>query len=141
MTAALRRLLDRPLVRFGLVGALNTADYAVVFVLLHQVMGYLPAHVLAYAASLCGSYLLNCRYTFRVRPRWSSFVRFPLTNATSFLVSTTALALLVSQWGLPVAPSLVVAYALPIPVAFLLSRRILRPAAPAVAGPEVIRPG
>ena len=109
-----------------MVGAVNTADYAVLFWALHHVTGYLVAHVVAFIVSLGGSYLLNCAFTFRVRPSWSSLVRFPLTNATSFVVSTLVLAVLVSGLGLPVLPCLVAAYAAPIPVAFVLSRRILQ---------------
>lgn len=129
----LRALLRLPFVRFGLVGVANTAVYALTFLLLHQVMGYLPAHVLALLVSVVGSYLLNCRFTFGVRPSWGSFVRFPLTNATSFVVSTGMLALLVSGLGWETTPALVVAYAAPLPVTFLLSRRILQ-ATPRTAG-------
>lgn len=124
--------LDRATLRqlgsFALVGVVNTAVYAVVFLVALHAVDYLVAHVVAFVVSMVGSFFLNCRITYRVRPTLKAFLIFPLTNAASFVVSTSSLAVLVSGLGLPVRAAVLVAAVLPIPVTFLLSRRILAPA-------------
>jgi putative flippase GtrA len=112
--------------RFVAVGVLNTADYYATFLLLDRVTWYLLAHALAFALSSCGSFFLNCRFTYRVRPTWRKFMLFPLTVGVNFAVTTAALALLVQAWGVPPSLAAISAAMFAVPFTFLLSRRVLK---------------
>ena len=91
----MNRLLAGQVVRFALVGVVNTGTYYGLYLLLRPWIGYLPAHVVAFALSTCGSYLLNTYVTYRTRPSWRTFALFPLTVAANFVITTTGVAGLV----------------------------------------------
>ncbi len=71
----------RHILRFGVVGVVNTGVYYALYLVFNTVMPYLAAHLLAIAISMVGSFFLNCYWTFRTRPTWRKFALFPLTNA------------------------------------------------------------
>jgi len=128
--------------RFAVVGVLNTGTFYALYLLLHTWLPYYPAYVIAFLASMVGSFFLNTHITYRTRPTWRKFLLFPLTNLTNFVVTSVGVFLLVEWWGVGerIAPLLAAAAA--IPVTFLLSRRILthRDAA-AVPGRGALTPG
>jgi putative flippase GtrA len=112
-------------VRFVAVGAANTLDYYLIFVVLNRVTWYLLAHVLAFAVSACFSFLLNCYFTYRVRPTWRKFGLFPLAVSVNFAVTTVSLVALVQLGDLAPPTAAIIAAAVAVPFTFLLSRRIL----------------
>lgn len=113
------------LLRFGAVGVVNTASYLGLYVLLQLVVPYLVAHVLAFVASMVGSYFLNCRFTFRTRPTLRKFLLFPLSNVTNFVITSTGLYVLVEvlHANKVIAPLLAASVA--IPITFLVARSVL----------------
>ncbi|MER6913137.1 GtrA family protein [Streptomyces sp. NPDC000594] len=131
------------LIRFALVGAVNTATYYGLYLLFLLRLPYVAAHVAAFALSMVGSFFLTSYFTYRTRPTWRKFLLFPLTNAANFVLTTAGVYLLVDvlEFGDRYAP--LIAAAAAIPVTFLVSRTImLRPepartaagAAPRTAG-------
>ncbi len=84
-------------VRFGVVGVMNTlVDYGVFFILiaaLHVHKG--AAQVAATGVSMCGSFLLNRRWTFKKRGKGSlkEIVRFVMINLLSM-----ATAIIFTHW-------------------------------------------
>ncbi|MFB7918630.1 GtrA family protein [Streptomyces sp. NPDC056061] len=125
------------MVRFAVVGVVNTATYYGCYLLLLNPLPYIAAHVAAFALSMTGSFFLNCRFTYRTRPTWRKFLLFPLTNAANFVITTGGVYLLVDVAGLGSRYAPPVAAAAAIPITFVVSRAImLRPdahRAPAVA--------
>ncbi|GAA4916414.1 GtrA family protein [Streptomyces coeruleoprunus] len=120
------------IVRFALVGVVNTATYYCLY-LLFLTLGvpYVAAHVLAFLLAMVGSFFLNCYFTYRTRPTWRKFLLFPLTNAANFVITTTGVYLLVDVAGLSSRYAPLLAAAAAIPVTFLVSRTImLRPETP-----------
>ncbi|EHK84000.1 GtrA family protein [Saccharomonospora azurea] len=117
--------MPRRLIRFAAVGVVNTATYVGLYLVLRLVVSYLVAHVVAFALAMVGSYFLNCRFTFRIRPSLRTFLLFPLSNVTNFVVSSVGLYLLVDVLDVndKVAPLLAAAVA--IPVTFLVAQYIL----------------
>lgn len=111
--------------RFALVGAVNTGVYYGLYLLLHLALPYLAAHVLAFLLAMVGSYFLNCHFTFRTKPTWRKFLLFPLSNAANFAITSLGLYLLVDLGGMnsTIAPLLVAALA--IPVTFVVSQLVL----------------
>ncbi len=128
------------LLRFGAIGVVNTGVYAVAFVVLHRAVPYGVAHVLAFALAVVGSFFLNCRFTFRVRPTWSRFLRFPLVNASTFLIMSVGVTTLVEL--LHVTPDLaaLLSAVASVPLTFVVARLVLvgRPTAtvPLAGGPS-----
>ncbi|GAA1340707.1 GtrA family protein [Saccharothrix algeriensis] len=129
MTARLGRI-----VRFGLVGVLNTAVYYLLYLLLGAVVPYLVAHVAAFALAMVGSYFLNCSFTFRTKPSLRTFLLFPLSNATNFAVTTAGLYALVAWLGVDEGIAPLLASAVAIPFTFIIAQVVLlgrqRPTAP-----------
>jgi putative flippase GtrA len=95
----------RQSLRFGLVGALNTAvDMGTFFALVR--LGHwhaAGAQGVSYTCGLCNSYLWNRYLTFqrRNRPHLAEIVRFATVNGLSYAVSEGLLFLLERQaWSL-----------------------------------------
>lgn len=120
------------LVRFALVGVVNTATYYC-FYLSFLALGlpYVAAHVVAFLLSMTGSFFLNCHVTYRTRPTWRKFLLFPLTNAANFVITTSGVWLLVDLAGFSSRWAPLVAAAAAVPITFAVSRTImLRPETP-----------
>ncbi|MFI6059931.1 GtrA family protein [Streptomyces sp. NPDC051286] len=116
------------MIRFALVGAVNTGTYYGCYLALLTRLPYLAAHVIAFALSMTGSFLLNSYVTYRTRPTWRKFLLFPLTNVASFTVTTGGVWLLVDLAGFSSRYSPLVAAVAAIPITFVVSRAImLRP--------------
>lgn len=113
------------LVRFGLVGVVNTASYVCLYLLLQLVLPYLLAHVVAFLVSMVGSYFLNCRFTFRTRPTLRKFLLFPLSNITNFVVTSTGLYVLVEILHFDKTWSPLLAASVAVPITFLVARTVL----------------
>lgn len=117
--------MDRPVVRFAIVGVLNTIIYYALYLLLRELLPYLVAHAIAFVLSVVGSFFLNCYFTFRQRPTWRRFLLFPLSTLTNFVVTTVGLYLLVRYAGMNQRIAPLVAASAAIPVTFLVTRLIL----------------
>jgi putative flippase GtrA len=113
------------MVRFGLVGLVNTACYYGLYLSLLLVVPYLAAHVVAFVLSMIGSFFLNCHFTFRQRPTWRRFLLFPLSNLTNFVVTSTGLVLLVHLFGMNDRLAPIVAASVAIPVTFVVAKLVL----------------
>jgi putative flippase GtrA len=111
--------------RFGTVGVVNTAIYYVLYLLLHHILPYLAAHMLAFATAMVGSYFLNCYFTFRIRPTLKKFLLFPLSNVTNFTVTSVGLYVLVRVFGFNERFAPLVAAAVAIPVTFIVAQFVL----------------
>lgn len=116
------------MVRFALVGAVNTGTYFGLYLALLTWLPYVAAHVLAFLLSMVGSFFLTSYFTYRTRPTWRKFLLFPLTNAANFVVTTCGVYLLVDVLHLSSRYSPLIAQASAIPITFVVSRMImLRP--------------
>ncbi|MBB6435404.1 putative flippase GtrA [Streptomyces candidus] len=111
--------------RFALVGAVNTGTFYGFYLVLHQWLPYYPAYVVAFLLSMVGSFFLNTYFTYRTRPTWRKFLLFPLTNLTNFVVTSVGVFVLVEWCDMDERIAPLVAAAAAIPVTFVLSRRIL----------------
>ena len=113
------------IVRFGLVGVVNTGVYYGCYLLFRLALPVMAAHVLAFAVAMVGSYFLSCYFTFRTKPTWRKFLLFPLSNATNFVISTVGLYLLVHWFDVDsrIAPLLAAAAA--IPFTFVVAQFVL----------------
>lgn len=86
------------IVRFALVGGVNTVTFFGIYLLLHPWMPYFAAYTLAFLLSMVGSFFMNTYFTYRTRPTWKKFALFPLTNITNYVIQSVGLFALV-QWA------------------------------------------
>lgn len=121
------------IVRFGIVGVINTATYFGLYLLLRLQLPYLVAHVVAFLLATIGSYFLNCRFTFKVKPSWGSFLLFPLSNLSNFVITTAGLYLLVDRLGLDERWAALPAAVVAIPITFLVAQFVLTGGGPSGA--------
>jgi putative flippase GtrA len=113
------------IITFAAVGAVNTGVFYGLYQLFLLVLPYPVAYVIAFVLAMIGSYFLNCRFTFRTKPTWRTFLLFPLSNATNFVVTFVGLYLLVDQWHMNQVVSPLIAAAVAIPFTYIVAHFIL----------------
>ena len=113
------------MIRFGLVGVVNTGTYYVLYLLFALFLPYLAAHVCAFLLAMVGSYFLNCYFTFRTRPTLKKFLLFPLSNATNFVIQSVGLYILVSLLHVDHVIAPLLAAAVAIPITFVIAKLVL----------------
>lgn len=113
------------IVRFALVGGVNTATFYGFYLVLHSLMAYFAAYSVAFALSMTGSFFLNTYFTYRSRPTWRKFLLFPLTNVTNYVITSTGVYGFVEWAGMNNTIAPLVAATAAIPFTYLLSRHIL----------------
>lgn len=128
-------------VRFGMVGAVNTVTFYALYLALHPYLPYFAAFTAAFLVSMVGSFFMNTYFTYRTRPTWRKFLLFPLPNVTNYLVQSAGVFALVQWAGVNdrIAPLLAAVVA--IPITFVLSKLVLtgRPSAAGDdLGPEAV---
>ncbi|MDX2395482.1 MULTISPECIES: GtrA family protein [unclassified Streptomyces] len=123
------------ILRFALVGGVNTGTFFGFYLLLHPWMPYFAAYTLAFVLSMIGSFFMNTYFTYRTRPTWKKFLFFPLTNVTNYVIQSVGLYALVTWAGMDTRIAPLVAAVVAIPFTFLLSRKILVPGAARAAEP------
>ncbi|MBQ3552391.1 MAG: GtrA family protein [Clostridia bacterium] len=101
------------LIKFGLVGILNTLIDTVISLVLNGVLGwYYPAKIIGYCAGVLNSYLLNSNWTFRAERKKDAreIISFLIVNLVVLGISLGLMklfrdALLLDAWwmslGLP----------------------------------------
>ncbi|WP_189274195.1 glycosyltransferase [Streptomyces atratus] len=119
---AARSRTVRQFVIFAMLGTINTAVYLAVYASLNTWIPYLAAHVVGYAASIVGSFLLNSYITCRTKPTWHAFARYPLSSIVNLVLTGALLYLGVSRLGMDKNIAAVAAGILATPFSFLLAR-------------------
>lgn len=115
----------RPVLAFCLVGLVNTLVSYLVYLAGRLVLPYMVAFVLGWVVGVVVSFLLNCWFTYRVKPTLRGFVLFPLSSLPNIVLSSAGVLLMVEVlgWDQRIAP--LVATVLAIPVSYLIARTIL----------------
>lgn len=91
------------LIRFGLVGILNTlVDFLVYQLLMLLGLHYALAQCISYGCGLLNSYYFNSRWTFREARKYTKaqFLRFLLVNLASLALSVFLLRLCYEVLGI-----------------------------------------
>lgn len=112
------------LVRFNLVGVLNTlVDFCVFFLLNQAGVGYLAAQICSYGCGTINSYLFNKYWTFgKTGTTLAEIARFLAVNLSALLLSVLLLHLLHTRAGIGLAPAKIAATLLTMLVGFFGTR-------------------
>ncbi|MFJ7996320.1 glycosyltransferase [Streptomyces sp. NPDC096310] len=117
-----RPTTTRQFATFAAIGIINTAVYLSVYAVLNPWIPYLAAHVLGYAVSVVGSFLLNSYLTCRTRPTWRAFLRYPLSSGFNLVASGALLYVAISRLEMDKNVAALAAGVLVTPLSFLLAR-------------------
>ncbi|KAB2332145.1 GtrA family protein [Cytobacillus depressus] len=115
--------------RFVIVGVVNTLHYYVLYMACLHILEfhYILSHTIGFLFSLIGSFLLNTMYTYKVKPTWSRFLRFPFTQAFNTIATAVLLFIFVDLFHISSSLAPIAAVFITVPMTFILTRRILKP--------------
>lgn len=116
-----------PLLRFCLVGVVNTGTYYGLYLLFLHVFGwvYLISHISAFVLSMIGSYFMNTYFTYKTKPSFKKFFQFPLTYAVNIMVTTSGVYVFVDWLGIDENIAPLLASIVAIPFTYIVSKKIL----------------
>ena len=115
----------RPFTGFVVVGAANTAVFFGAYLLLHLVVGYLVATVLAQLLALVVAFASNAWVTFEVQATLRRALLYPLSNFGAIGLRTACVAVLVQWLHVSKVATPLVATALVMPVSYLATRAMM----------------
>ncbi|MCG7338121.1 GtrA family protein [Staphylococcus sp. ACRSN] len=116
------------LIKFVIVGGINTLDYYIVYLLLLKFIGwnYLISHILGFVVSFIISYYLNCYFVYKVTPTWKKFIQFPITQVINMGMQTLLLYIFVQWFHISSIIAPFAGLIITIPITFMLSKYILK---------------
>ncbi|EUD36745.1 flippase GtxA [Staphylococcus aureus] len=116
------------ILKFIIVGGINTLNYYVVYLLLLKLLHieYMISHITGFLVAFVISYYLNCYFVYRVKPTWRKFISFPITQIVNVSLQTVLLYVFVSWLNLPAEIASFAGLVITIPITFVLSKWILK---------------
>ncbi|HHV8920342.1 TPA: flippase GtxA [Staphylococcus aureus] len=116
------------ILKFIIVGGINTLNYYVVYLLLLKLLyiEYMISHITGFIVAFVISYYLNCYFVYRVKPTWRKFISFPITQLVNASLQTVLLYVFVSWLNLPAEIAPFAGLVITIPITFVLSKWILK---------------
>ena len=114
--------MSRQLMRFILVGGLNTVITMALFYVLSPLLGYALAYTLVYLFGISIAYFLNAHFVFKVSRNWKSAAIYPIIYLIIYLYGLVILALMVDYFGLDAMLALTFVIVSSVPINFLMSR-------------------
>ncbi len=116
------------ILKFIIVGGINTLNYYVVYLLLLKLLHieYMISHITGFLVAFVISYYLNCYFVYRVKPTWRKFISFPITQIVNVSLQTVLLYVFVSWLNLPAEIAPFAGLIITIPITFILSKWILK---------------
>ena len=120
--------LHLEIIKFVIVGGINTFNYYVVYLLLLKVLNvqYLVSHITGFIVALIISYYLNCYFVYKVQPTLRKFLQFPITQLVNVGMQTLLLFIFVRFFHINSVIAPFGGLIITIPVTFILSKYILR---------------
>ena len=120
--------LHLEIIKFVIVGGINTFNYYVVYLLLLKVLNvqYLVSHITGFIVALIISYYLNCYFVYKVQPTLRKFLQFPITQLVNVGMQTLLLFIFVRFFHINSVIAPFAGLIITIPVPFILSKYILR---------------
>jgi len=115
------------IVRFIIVGGINTVNYYWIYLLLLKILqfNYLLSHITAFILSFIISFYLNCYFVYHVEPTVKKFLQFPLTQIVNMGLQTLLLYIFVQWLHVSEIFAQFIGLVITVPVTFIISKWIL----------------
>jgi putative flippase GtrA len=115
-------------IKFIIVGGINTVNYYIVYLLLLKILGvnYLVSHIIGFIVAFIISYYLNCYFVYKVQPTWKKFIQFPITQVINMGMQTGLLYVFVHWLHISSVIAPFIGLIITIPITFVLSKHILK---------------
>ncbi|WP_281198119.1 GtrA family protein [Staphylococcus felis] len=116
------------IIRFVIVGGINTVNYYIVYLLLLKLLHvhYLISHIVGFVIALVISYFLSCYFVYHVKPTLKKFLAFPLTQVVNMGTQFILLFVFVEFLHINETFAPFIGLVFTIPVTYLLSKFILK---------------
>ncbi|CAM3145069.1 GtrA family protein [Staphylococcus argensis] len=120
--------LHLEIIKFIIVGGINTFNYYVVYLLLLKICNihYIVSHITGFIVALIISYYLNCYFVYKVQPTLRKFLQFPVTQLVNVGMQTLLLFIFVRFFHINSVIAPFAGLIITIPVTFILSKYILQ---------------
>lgn len=113
------------IIRFGIIGVVNTVVYYVAYRVALIWAHYLVAQIIAVGFGFTAALLLHTRFTFRSELSFKAGLRFVAANAATYLLFTLFVFIGISAIGIRQTWAPIVVAPIVVPVSFLLNRLAL----------------
>ncbi len=117
-------IFNNPLIRFGVVGIINTLNYYICFRIMLLCFPFLIAHIIAFIYSALVSYVLSSIFTFKTKMSFKSLVKFPLTYLPNLILSTIGALILVKTGIFSEKYASLLMMIMAIPITYLIAKII-----------------
>lgn len=116
------------IIRFILVGGVNTVNYYWIYLLLLKVFNfdYIFSHLIAFLFSFIISFYLNCYFVYHVQPTIKKFLQFPLTQVVNIGLQTLLLFIFVSWLNINEVFAPFLGLVITVPITYIVSKWILQ---------------
>ena len=117
----------KQIIRFVLVGCMNTFNYWLLYLLFTHVFHFhiLTSHSVAFIMSMIGSFFMNTYFTYKTKVTLKKFFQFPLTYIVNFIITTISIYVLVDILNLNKDIAPLISSVIAIPFTFAISKKIL----------------
>ncbi len=120
-------IFDTSFYRFIIIGFFNTfSGYTIYLVLVNLFFNHINSYIISYIVGILISYFLNSSFVFKVQPKFSTFLVFPLVYIIQFILGFAGIYFLIDILAINknIAPLIIIVFTLPI--GFLLSRKVFK---------------
>ena len=113
------------ILRFLLVGGVNTLWTLCLYWLMLPDLGYVAAYSISFVLGIVSGYTLNAFFVFRTRWSWRRLLAFPLVHAVNYVVGIGVIWIVVGLLGIDARLGPVVVVVATLPINFLLTRKLV----------------
>ncbi|OBZ13441.1 polysaccharide synthesis protein GtrA [Bacillus sp. FJAT-26390] len=114
------------IIRFIIVGILNTGFTYVLYLILLLYFPYSIAYTISYFLGIIISYLLNTFLVFKQPISIKRIIKFPIIYVVQYLINLLLVFILVDTINMNEKIALLISIAITFPITFILTRYILK---------------
>ncbi len=117
-------ILNNSIIRFIVVGVINTLNYYICFRILLVHIPFLHAHIIAFVYSAIISYVLSSIFTFKQKMNMKTLIRYPLTFLPKLIFSSLGSVALVRLGLVSDKFATLIIMALVVPITYIVAKII-----------------
>ncbi len=120
------KFLSRQFIVFVAIGVMNTVNHNIFYLMFLNFFKYFTSNAIAFVLSLIISFVLNSKFTFKVKMTLKNFLMFPISYLPNVILQMTGLVILVETFGIQKEYAAFLASLIAIPFTFLTMKYLLK---------------